>query len=288
MVHVRTAVLADREGAPVLDLSDGRRGGESDWIVEDVAGWYGGAGVRGEKVDRLQHGSHVARAWRDSRAMTIHGLVSCRDSDVRDREERRLSGVLWDGLFGELKCDDGDAVLASNVRLDAAPQIVKVGTTALRFQVPLIADDPFLYAPEQVTFLHPVGTGIGLEYPLFHRDLGKGPVLTFGTGIAANDPIRNAGNAEAWPVFLVVGDFPGGFEITVNGKTITWPWPTTKARPVEVRMDGSIFEAGSNMTHRASRREWVNIPPGGVIAPEFRGLQGGEGWCEVHHRDTFI
>lgn len=284
MVHVRTAALTDREGAPVLDLSDGRRGGDADWIVEDVAGWYGGAGVRGEKVDRLQHGSHVARAWRDSRVMTIHGGVICKDSDVRDREERRLSGVLWDGLFGELSCDDGDAVLASNVRLDAAPQIVKVGTTALRFQVPLIADDPFLYAPEQVTFLHPVGTGIGLEYPLFSVD----GVLTFGMGAPANDPIRNAGNAKAFPVVTVTADTPGGFRVSMGGKSVVYPEPTFSDLPVQVDMRGRVLVNGVDSSHVLAGREWASVPPGGSLQPELEFLAGGRGFATVAVRDTYI
>ena len=254
------------------------------WDMERVTGWFDTPGVRLETVDRLGHGEHTSNGRWSNRLVRITGLFHHDDCDDQQAERDRLAGLFHDGQAVEVRMVHGGLDLANDFRLADELKVEPDTDTLSDFDMLLAAVDPFLYAPEQVTFLHPLGTGIGLEYPLFHR----GGVLTFGTGVAADDPIRNEGNAESWPVFLVVGDFPGGFEITVSGRVITWPWPTTKARPVEVRMDGAIFEAGSNMTHRASRRDWVSIPPGGVIAPEFRALQGGEGWCEVHHRNTYI
>lgn len=279
-----TAILETPEGTQLSAQYD-HDGHDSDALLVALHGWAGGVGVRQESIDRLGHGSFPTPSFRTGRTITLRMVF---ERDTREdlfQLERDCSGLFHDGGYGELTVVADAQELSCDVCLDGdVKPVVHLDGGYIEVEIPLKSADPFLYAPEQVSFLHPLGTGIGLEYPLFHR----GGVLTFGTGVAADDPIRNEGNAEAWPVFLVVGDFPGGFEITVNGRVITWPWPTTKSRPVEVRMDGAIFEAGSNMTHRASRRDWVSIPPGGVIAPEFRALQGGEGWCEVHHRNTYI
>ena len=282
MVHVRSARLVE-PGGTVWELSDRPVAGEVERVVEDVAGWYGGSGVRAEVTARVGHGDFPSRGWRESRVMTLHGASICRDSDARDAEERRLSGILWDGQYGELTCDDGDAVLSTGVRLDGEPQIVKTGTTALRYQVPLRAETPFLYGPERTVFVHPVGTSVGLRFPLFVPGC-----LDFGDAIDTDAPVTNQGNAVAHPVVLVSGDFPGGFRLTVDGRTVEWPWPTVLAAPVEIRSSGSVWIGDANVTAQASVREWWSIPPGGTVSPVLSALQGGSGWAEVHHRDTYI
>ena len=283
MVHVRTARLVE-PGGVVWELSDRPAPGDVERVVENVAGWYGGSGVRADVTARIGHGDFPSRGWRESRVLTLHGVSICRDSDARDSEERRLSGILWDGQYGELTCDDGDAVLSTGVRLDGEPQIVKVGTTALRYQVPLRTETPFLYGPERTVFLHPVGLGRGLEYPLF----SKNGVLTYGTALAERDSITNEGNATAYDSYLVVGDFPGGWRLTVGRKVIEWPWPTVLTAPVLVEMTGRIWIGDSNVTDRASVRQWASLAPGTTVTPSLTPLQGGTGWAEVRHRDTYI
>lgn len=286
MVHVRTARLTQADGS-FWTLNDGRgKGSESraDWIVEDVAGWYGGAGVRAETVARLQHGDFPARAWREGRSMTLHGAVVCADSDERDRQERAISGMAWDGQYGALECDDGNAVLSTSVRLDAAPQVVKIGVTALKFQIPLKAASPFLFGEWRESILRPVGAGVGLEYPLFRR----GGVLTFGTAIDTTEPVWNDGNAVSYPRFVVTADAPGGFAITLNGKRVAFPWPVFSDAPVVVDMAGSVTVSGVDQSHLVSDRGWVGVEPGGVAYPSFDLLRGGTGWATVQHRDTYI
>lgn len=284
MVHVRTARLTQADGS-FWTLNDGRSGeSRADWIVEDVAGWYGGAGVRAETVARLQHGDFPARGWREARSMTLHGAVVCTDSDERDRQERAISGMAWDGRYGELKCDDGNAVLLTSVRLDGAPQVVKIGTTALRFQIPLKAASPFLFGEWRESILRPVGAGVGLEYPLFHR----GGVLTFGTAIDTTEPIWNDGNATSYPRFVITADAPGGFAITLGGRRVAFPWPVFSDSPVVVDMSGSVTVSGVDQSHLLSDRGWGGVEPGGVAFPSFDLLRGGTGWATVQHRDTYI
>lgn len=284
MVHVRTARLTQADGS-FWTLDDGRSGeSRADWIVEDVAGWYGGAGVRAETVARLQHGDFPARAWREGRSMTLHGAVICLDSDERDRQERAISGMAWDGRYGELECDDGAAVLSTSVRLDGAPQVVKIGTTALRFQIPLKAASPFLFGEWRESILRPVGAGVGLEYPLFHR----GGVLTFGTAVDTTEPVWNDGNATSYPRFVVTADAPGGFAITLNGRRVAFPWPVFSDAPVVVDMAGSVTVSGVDQSHLLSDRGWTGVGPGEIAYPSFDLLRGGSGWATVQHRDTYI
>lgn len=284
MVHVRTAVLAQADGSR-WSLANGRGAGEagSAWIVNDVAGWYGGSGVRGDVTARLGHGDFVERGYREGRVLTLHGTVACESSDVRDWQERNLSGMAGDGDWCDLTCDDGNAVLSTRVRLDGAPQIVKVGTTALRFQLPLRSDSPSLFGPWRESTLQPVGAGIGLEYPV----LGGG-VVTFGTAVQATEPVWNDGNADSWARFTVTADSPGGFAVGLAGRRVTYPWPTWMDIPVTVDMAGSVTVGGVDQSHLLGERGWAHIGPHSIEQPTFEFLQGGTGFCTVQHRDTYI
>ena len=166
MVHVRNAVLTQANGFR-WSLSDKPSASDSEWYVEDVAGWYGGSGVRGDVTARLGHGDFVERGYREGRVLTLHGTVVCASSDIRDWQERNISGMAGDGDWCELTCDDGNAELSTRVRLDGAPQIVKLGTQALRFQVPLRTEMPFLYSAWRESSLQPVGAGVGFEFAPF-------------------------------------------------------------------------------------------------------------------------
>ena len=208
MVHVRNAVLTQANGFR-WSLSDKPSASDSEWYVEDVAGWYGGSGVRGDVTARLGHGDFVERGYREGRVLTLHGTVVCASSDIRDWQERNLSGMAGDGDWCELTCDDGNAELSTRVRLDGAPQIVKLGTQALRFQVPLRTEMPFLYSAWRESSLQPVGAGVGFEFAPF----SNGGVVSFGSAVDTGEWVWNDGNASSAPQFTVWADSPGFAEI---------------------------------------------------------------------------
>lgn len=253
-------------------------------VLVDVAGWYGGVGVRTEKTDRAGHGGWAGRAWRTGRSLTVKAHLEVDDPGQRDGVLRDLSAVLWDGGEGTLWATVDGLTLSCPVKLDGEPGIVPVGLASATVQLPLYSPDPWLYGVDLVSYARPVEAGIGLTFPLF----SPAGVLSFGTALADAGAVTNAGTATAYPSFVVVGDFPGGFRLTVDGRTVEWPWPTTKVAPVQIESTGSVWIGDANVTSRASRREWASIPPGHTITPSLAALQGGDGWCETHHRDTYI
>lgn len=288
MVHVRTAQIVQSDGATLSLTTKPSREAESRWFVEDVAGWYGGSGVRGDTTQRLGHGTFVSRGYREGRSLTVHGWVECADADIRDWQERNLSGVMWDGGWGTITCDDGNATLSTRVRLDGAPQIVKIGLTTLQFQIPLVSESPFLYGEEQSLTVYPPSFGAGFEIPPFARDLGKGPIITFGTEVQETAYIWNDGNADSAPVFTVIADTPAGFSVGLRGERVTYPWPTFKNAPITVDMAGAITVGGQDQTHKVGERGWTSVAPQSIETPQFRFLSGGSGWATVTFRDTYI
>lgn len=167
MVHVRTAQLTQADGGRWTLSTAPRRGDDSRWFVEDVDGWYGGSGLRGGATPSYNHGTFLSRGFREGRTLTLHGWVENVDTDTRDWQERNISGMLWDGMTGELTCDDGNAVMTTRVRLDGPPQVVPIGVRDLQFQVPLVSESPFLYGDWREFSLDPPGVGVGFEFPPF-------------------------------------------------------------------------------------------------------------------------
>lgn len=286
MVAVRSAVLVQADGAR-WSLTTAPGPGTS-WIVDDVAGWYGGSGVRGDTTARLGHGDFVERGYREGRVLTLHGTVICGTTDERDWQERNLSGMGWSGEWADLTCDDGNAELSTRVRLDGAPQVVKVGTHALQFQLPLRSETPFLYGEWRSSTLRPVTAGTGIEFPLFAGETSGDPIITYGAAIGTDEYVWNDGNAESWPMFEVYADAPGGFTVSLGAKRVTYPWPTYPDMPVIVDMSGGVTVSGKDFSHLLGEREWAMVPPSSMESPKFELIQGGTGWATVRHRDTFI
>lgn len=253
-------------------------------VLVDVTGWYGGVGVRTEKTDRVGHGGWAGRAWRTGRTLTVKAHLEVDDPRQRDAVLRDLSAVLWDGEEGTLTATVDGLTLSCPVKLDGEPGIVPDGIASATVQLPLYSPDPWLYGEDRVLFTRPLETGVGLVFPLF----SPAGVLSFGSAIAQDGVVTNLGTAEAYPTHLVVGNFPGGFRLTVDGRTVEWPWPTVREAPVQIESSGSVWIGSANVTAQASLREWSSIAPGHTITPSLAALQGGDGWCETHHRDTYI
>ena len=282
MVHVRNAVLTQGNGFR-WSLSDKPSASDSEWYVEDVAGWYGGSGVRGDVTARLGHGDFVERGYREGRVLTLHGTVVCASSDIRDWQERNISGMAGDGDWCELTCDDGNAVLSTRVRLDGAPQIVKLGTQALRFQVPFRTEMPYLYSAWRESTLRPVGAGVGFEFVPFSR----GGVISYGSAVSTDEWVWNDGNAVSFPVFTVHAS-SSGFSVGLGDRRVTYPHATFPDIPVTVDMAGAVTVGGVDQSHLLGARGWASVQPGSMESPHFSFLQDGNGWATVRHRDTYI
>jgi hypothetical protein len=114
------------------------------------------------------------------------------------------------------------------------------------------------------------------------------PVLTFGSAVDTDVLVWNDGNTDAWPVFTVHADAPGGFLLGLGDRVIEYTRPTWRDSPVRVDMTGEVLVSGFDQSQYLAAREWSSIAPGTFERPRFELLQGGTGWCEVSHRDTYI
>lgn len=288
MTVTRIATLTGSHGSLTLSNIDDPAGDVSAWLI-DIPGWFGGVGVKGENTERaFGHGLFPEPNTRTGRALTMKGTLQFADERGRSLGDRFVSGLMGDGEFGDLTVEQDELTLSSTVKLDGEVRHAYAGTPttpAIRFEVPLIAPDPFVYGPQRITQLFPAGFGEGLRFPLFAQGF-----LDFGNVAASSKVVvRNAGNAEAHPVVTVRGNFPSGFRLTDGRRVVEYADPVFDTSPAVVDMGaGAVYVNGTDRTHRCTRREWFVIPARGAIQPRITSLQQGDGWADVAVRDTYI
>lgn len=283
-----TVEITDSAGATLTASydHDGQAGRD---ILTGLSGWTGGVGVRSEDIERLSHGSFPAPNFRTGRTITVDMLL---ERDTRAELwalERGVSGLFADGGYGTITVQRDEVTETADVRLDGdVKPVVHLDSGFITVQVPLQAPLPYIYSPWRTSTIRPVGAGIGFEFPPLHRDLGKGPVATFGSAVASDDLVWNDGNADAWTRFDVVGTFPGGVAVTVDGHRVTYPWPMFPDMPVVIDMAGAVMVSGVDQSHLLGERDWAPVPAHSISKVALHPLQGGTGWATVHHRDVKI
>ena len=286
MRSYRKAVLSSSYGSLVFSSREIASELEA-WLV-DVKGWYGGVGVTESGPQRsLGHGAFPQRRRRTARAITLTGIVHVDDHETRDLADRVLSGALWEGEPGTLTVTHGNSVLSAVVELDGEIGHVYNGENAIDLQVPLSAPDPFLYGSRKESQLIIPGVGEGLKWGSGLFEAGH---LRWGGGRKSSPRLSNEGNAEAWPTFIVRGNFPEGFSIVTGGRSVEWAGAVTMQAPAVVDFgSGTVTVGDRDVSHMLVRRQWMPIPPGGSITPRFRPRSSfSEGWADVAWTDTYI
>ncbi|MBK4119731.1 hypothetical protein [Kocuria rhizophila] len=276
-----------RWGDQVLTLSTFEDDREEEHHLTDLEGWFGGVGVYGTQPQReLGHGLFPRKALRTGRTLTLKGSLWFREESWRDLADRYVSGILWDGQFGTLTYTVDGLQLSTRVRLDGEVKHATKGFEWIDFEVPLMAPDPFLYAPERQTSVVPPGYGEGVRLATgpFERD-----VFRFYGGPPPGGVLTNGGNAEAWPRIVVRGAWPSGFRISCGRKSIVYPHPVYEQAPLTVdTRTGSVSVRGADQTHLLTRREWFSVPPHGAVTVRIDPYAPSEGWMDVYTRDTYI
>ena len=269
--------------------ADNRRASVFDApVLTALAGWYGGVSITSESTDRLGFGEFLAAGRGSARVLTLGVSFYSKDEAARRHYRRAWSGAFHDGMPARLTVDWDGLELSCDVVQDGEALVTDLNPYGVSVQVPLRAADPHLYSAWRESTLRPIGAGVGLEFPFFARDLGQGPVVTFGTAVSTDEWVWNDGNADSWPVFDVVADAPGGFAVGLGDRRVTYPWPTFPDIPVSVDMAGAVTVAGVDQSHLLGERGWASVAPQSMESPSFEFLQGGNGWATVRHRDTYI
>ena len=265
---------------------------EAQFRLRDVKGWYGGVGVAGEEPQRvINHGQFERDGRRTGRIITLLGTFYFESDYDRHTAARYLSSLMYDGEHGELTVRTGDLVLTSRVRLDGEIVPTPEGKHVIKLSVPLIAADPWLYAPSRISQIFPAGFGQGLVYPLFatKKNPSGTPVLDWGKGAPLSAALGNEGNATAYPNITVYGDWPAGFTIAYAGKRITYPSTVDATTPVSINCaEGKVMVGDTDQTFKLKNRDWFEVAPRESFQPRIAALAPSNGWADVSLSSTYI
>lgn len=271
-------------------LTDGRVTIEASTRPSDpstlttVEGWVE-PDVRTGLVERLGHGSMVARSEWDAREVLVGGHIDGLSPAEVPAWLRVLSAIAAPDTPAVLTVEDQGLVLSAEVVRKGKPrQAHSIEYGWVEWEISLLAPDPHLYGLTQETHIGLAGRGVGLEFDLFR----VGGVLTFGDGVASSASLRNGGTAVAWPVYEVHGDLPSGFTLVQGGGLVEFVGAVRQGVPAVVDMGvGRVTVGGADRSYLLARAVWAGVEPGGLVIPELSAPQGS-GRAVGRVRDTYI
>lgn len=253
-----------------------------------VSGWTDGVQVRRDGTIRLgRHGDFMEPSTLSARLIEFSGTAIATSMAELQGLRDRLVGVLREGVYESLSVETMTDRRYVTVGLEGRPSWIRQTDTTAVFKIAFYAPDPFIYGETNTiqagatTTESDGGLKYALSYPLNYSSTNT---------ITTNGTVTNRGNAEAWPRFVVSGDYFSGFTITNNrDKRVTYTGAVYMAAPVEIDMArGTAIQGGIDRTILLKDRDFFSVAPGEVMKPKFTPLAAGSGWCDIIIRDTWI
>lgn len=234
-------------------------------IVKDgLDGWEDGVDMRGDKTAYPQgHGSYPLPRYRESRTVTINGLISADSAAEHAVARRRLSGLLAGGGSGRIQVEQDEGIQWAEVSLDHVSIDRRRGQHRSDFQLQLYCADSRKFGDTE-SFTANQNTTL----PLYHR-----------------------GNIDAHPYVIIRGDLPTGYsllgpngeEFEVTTSVIT----ATKPHAVDFS-DGILLVNGVISSISTQLADVWSVPPGGESTIRLVPNSGTNGTLEVLVTDTYV
>lgn len=253
-----------------------------------IDGWYDGVLMRRtNEIRPTQWGDFPNQGFLASRSVSITGVAVAPDRQSLARLHNDFTSVLINGDYEWMMVKtptEGEKFI--KVGLEGTPKWVPRTDTFASFKIDFIAPDPRKYGPARIWTIPGVNYSGGLELPLtfpliFTSESERSPEIQV---------VGNAGNADAWPIIEVEGDFPSGFQLTDGqGHIVEYSGPVSLPAPVIINFEeGWARQHGQDRTSNLTSRDWFPILPGQTIRPQLMYKDIGQGWVHVGVRDTWI
>lgn len=228
-----------------------------------IDGWDDGVALRGDKVARPRaHGSLALRGYQESRSVTLNGLVMGSSPKDREIQKNRLSGLLADGGYGRVQIRKGGLTTWATARKDSSNIDDVHGTNRATFQLQLWCPDARRYG-ELRTFTASVGNPV--------------------SGVA------HRGNADATAQFVVSGNAPGGYTITIKGQVFNVTHPLAPGQPHSIDYGDGRLRIGGAIIHGGIGYGFTPQISGGVpTALAIAAPGGGTATATLTLVDTYI
>lgn len=258
-----------------------------------TTGWYDGPGVRlNEVLIPRYDGAYRANSYRAVRIVTVSGWVNAPSRLAAQNARDQLHGVLSGGITSTLTVVDGTQVRTMTVELGDAPKSMPHAYgIGFDFQVTFSATDPRKYGPAVtastglpavaatgVSWGTPPGAGIGVSWG---TPPGSGVGVSWGNygpnGLAT---LPNAGTADAWPVFTLVGPVTSPTITDGAGNVLAWTGPALAASDTLVLTSSpfgprSVLLRGTDNRASLTTAQWAPVPAGHSQNWQFQGTSAG-------------
>lgn len=259
-----------------------------DFFLDSAAlvGWDDGVGARRQVTQRpVTNGDFPDIATMAARSLTLTGTARANTPQDLHAMRDQLMGLLSDGQYTQIAVQNSAGTRYATVGQDNTPSWVQHADTFASFKLDLFQPDPRIYGEQHMISIYGAPTAAaGLDYTLTYP-------LDYHTAVSQQTQyIFNNGNADAWPVFTVAGNFYGGFTITDNlGHKITYMGDASLYASVVIdTAAGTATQGGQDRSTLLTSRDWFSVPAGGSIQPSFNPVNGATGWCDIIYRDTWL
>lgn len=253
----------------------------SGWVCRRLQGWYSGAPIRDDAVDRpASDGAFgVSRAYRSARPLRFEGALKGATAEQAQAELwRAFSAVQSDGRPFPLSVTDDLGTLTATVSVSGAIEIEPETDRFARVTARFIAYDPVKYAaPRQLVTGLPTAGG-GLTYNLFD----PAGALDYGAnGNLGRVELTNGGTAEVWPRVRVDGGLADGFFVQRldTGQTVRYDRvvPLGSWVDIDFATGAVVVDGVSDGSTYLTRGEFFSVPPGAEFDVQFNGLGAASG-----------
>lgn len=231
-----------------------------EWIVEELEGWHEPPNPKGATADRINaHGEIDVLDYYAARMVTVSGILF---------HKTRAYGIgAVEALGAAMSLDSQKLVVtdAGNTRWAEAKLAgldwTEAARSAMRFQARFKCVDPFKY----------------------------GAAKSFSTSAGEAKEVFHDGTMPAWPIITVTGSMSGGYELTLNGRTVevTKSLAAGSTHTIDMRT-GILRENGDRIYGDIGIAEYFAVNPGSIQSFWPNPLAGGSGTFRIDLADTYI
>lgn len=230
------------------------------WITEELEGWYEPPNPKGATSEIINgHGEAEVEDFYSVRTPTVDGILF--------HKSRGLAVTAMEQLAAGIRLTPSKLVVTdagisrwANAKL-AGLDWTEVTRNTIRFQARFKCVDPFKYGET-----HVFSGASGDAFDVFHR-----------------------GTVPSWPIVTVTGSFPGGYEMTLNGRTVSVSKSLASGSTHTIDMrTGILRQNGTRVYGGVTLAEYFTVNPGRKQSFWSNPLAGGSGTFRFAVVDTFI
>jgi hypothetical protein len=227
-------------------------------VTGELEGWWDSPDVKGETQERpYQDGEFDLPVYNQARLITINGTLRAKGHNQLHEAGDFLTGP----ISGRLTVAGHGSVRWADAKRNSRTKFTPITDTFSQWQVSLKCVDPRKYGDSRT-----VAVATGSPVTVFHR-----------------------GNYNATPSFVIRGDMPGGYTITVDGWNYTVTKPLVTGAPHRVDYNnGRLYINGVLNQGNLGNTNTAPIPPGKAVGVGLYPVTTGSGSADMTIVDTYI